>query len=347
MKDVISEMRFALDVNGQIVDIDSVTPENKQPRYICSGCGQDMVAALGHVRKHYFRHKGNACSKETYLHKTAKAIIKQKFDSDEKFFIPYAEEVVCPRKEECRVFFNKQLNACQIISEPIDLKEFFDKCELEKRCDDYIADVLISSTKNDNKVLIEIAVTHKCDENKISSGLEILEIEVKDETDLLKLFSFSLNRYPKDKITFYNYNNHSHFSGGFDLKRLSLKPSNNGLYEIGHSIIRCFDLEKNNKLQKDEIIAIIIDSNDCRDNETFKNLIEALLQLGAMHSKVKYCKYCKYFALSMVRFNQFSCWCRYNRESLKNLVACTNYQKKNLRTPEAILRLKNKYILIT
>lgn len=68
-----------------------------------------------------------------------------------------------------------------------DLTTSFDKLEIEKGTDGLIADVLLSSEKNDEQMLVEIAVTHLCDEEKIASKKRILEYSVQSEEDLEQL----------------------------------------------------------------------------------------------------------------------------------------------------------------
>ena len=86
----LNRFRYAL-CNERIVSIDDVTKEGrKSSTYICIGCGHEMVACLGEVRKHYFRHKNNEnCSNETYLHNLAKRKIKDIFEQNEQFYIYY------------------------------------------------------------------------------------------------------------------------------------------------------------------------------------------------------------------------------------------------------------------
>ena len=57
--------------------------------------------------------------------------------------------------------------------------------------DDYIADLLLTSSEKPNRepVLIEVQVSHKSTDQKLQSGLRIIEIRIKTEEDIKSLLS--------------------------------------------------------------------------------------------------------------------------------------------------------------
>ena len=128
------------------------------------------------------------CSGETYLHKLGKRIIKERFYNSEHFNISYPVTIACDnsacalRHERC-----KEDN----LPHEVNLKEIYDTCKEEVSINGFVADLLLSSSKNPNipPILIEICVSHACEEEKRNSGLKIIEIKIKDETDLDKIFS--------------------------------------------------------------------------------------------------------------------------------------------------------------
>lgn len=62
----------AVDENGDVHNISSITPENRgEHKYYCLGCDKEMVPVLFKEgqKEDYFRHKINdLCNPETYLH---------------------------------------------------------------------------------------------------------------------------------------------------------------------------------------------------------------------------------------------------------------------------------------
>ena len=68
------------DKDNHIVDISTVTKENKEPEYYSIGTHTPMVAALGEKNQHYFKaKKGYALNPETELHEDTKKMLKYRF----------------------------------------------------------------------------------------------------------------------------------------------------------------------------------------------------------------------------------------------------------------------------
>ena len=174
--------------NGhKLICIDDVGKEQRRANtFWCIGCGGEMKAALGEKRLHYFSHKNNErhCSKETYLHKLGKSSVIEYFLSHKTFNIHIKSRNKCRRIERCKL--RHLLHECTDFGEQeIDLKEYYDKCEEEYTYKGFRADVaLIAKGRRGSPIFVEIAVSHKCDEDKRNSGLPIIEWEIKDENDL-------------------------------------------------------------------------------------------------------------------------------------------------------------------
>ena len=176
----------------KIVSIDEITEENRnQYKFRCIGCGQEILPrAIGSkYRKPHFWHgvrDGVECSGETYLHKLTKHIIRKKFEENPTFKVEYHVTKECDNAEckyrtpRCREEFS---------TNKVDLKEYYDTCTEEAPIKGYIADILLSNSKNANiePTLIEVCVSHPCDEEKRNSGLHIIEIRIKDEQNAIDL----------------------------------------------------------------------------------------------------------------------------------------------------------------
>jgi hypothetical protein len=183
--------RYALDEQGRTVCIDDVSENDKKLHtYYCIGCGATMIARTGKIKKWHFAHKGTEehCNPETYLHKLAKHLVKEKFDNSDSFEISYYQDVRCSRLETCSF---KEFGCHRTMLKTYDLKKYYDICVEEQPIGNFIADLLLTNSKNPSltPILLEIQVTHECEEGKKESGLHIIEIPVQDEKgikDLLK-----------------------------------------------------------------------------------------------------------------------------------------------------------------
>ena len=177
------------DKDNNIVDISSVTPANKDEQYFSIGTRTPMIAALGEKKQHHFRAKrGYVLNPETELHKYAKAILKHRFDTEERFPFYYYCKYTCPFEKHC-IFYEEQNGGCGILEERLseyDLKQFYDTATIEGDCDGFTADVLITSSSvvKRRPVFLEVAVTHHCESEKVASGHKIIELFVKKENDV-------------------------------------------------------------------------------------------------------------------------------------------------------------------
>ena len=169
--------------NEKLINIDDVTPESrKSSTYICLGCRQEMEACLGEVRKHYFRHKNKEnCNWESYLHKLSKYILKARFEQQEHFLVHFNAVNTCEKIDNCPFHRCKK----EFVAE-LDLKKYYDTCEIEGSFRGYRADVLLTHSEYPKRALfLEVAVTKKCDEKKINSGIRIIEIVTTNERSAL------------------------------------------------------------------------------------------------------------------------------------------------------------------
>lgn len=174
-----------------IISIKEINNENrKKYRFYCIGCGNELLPrAIGSkCRQAHFYHKETVeCSGETYLHKLAKTIIKNKFDAQSEFLIEYPVTRECEKSENCP-YHNEYCHEHDPMYQ-LDLKKYYDTCNEEVPIKDFKADLLLTKTNDSNRqpVLIEICVTHPCDLVKRNSGLRIIEIKVKNEQDIFDL----------------------------------------------------------------------------------------------------------------------------------------------------------------
>ncbi|MBQ0115200.1 MAG: hypothetical protein KBT10_04955 [Bacteroidales bacterium] len=217
---LLSQFRYAL-CNGQVKEINNVTKEcRKSEKYTCLGCGNEMVAVLGQVREHHFRHKNSEnCSNETYLHNLAKKMIKEIFDTQEYFVIQHNANNVCEQLDSCP-FKRCKKN----VQRKIDLKKYFDTCEIEKTCGGFRPDVLLThSEHSDRKLFIEVNVNHPCTYEKINSGIRIIEIDVDSELTTIHPFD-EQNRH----MHFFNFKFERKIRPTTKVERFSLLSDDKG-----------------------------------------------------------------------------------------------------------------------
>lgn len=199
--------KYAFDENHNLVNINDVIKEDRrQKKFYCISCGKELIPRLGNIRVKHFAHKSSeeasTCNKETYLHSLGKLLIKNKFDNEKAFNISFLKYCNCHNASQCSSFSPDTCKATYLHT--VNLKEYYDKCECEKRIGDFVADVLISSDKEDiPEILIEIKYTHACTESKINSGYKIIEITVETEEELTKIVSGDLTE--GQSIVYYGF----------------------------------------------------------------------------------------------------------------------------------------------
>ena len=186
---MFDNLKYAQGPEGDLIEINSISAEDRYAfgPYSCICCSHTMVSAIGKVRAHHFKHKAGRpclCNDETYLHNLAKLIvynaISTAMENNKPYFITSIRPIICDYfKDEygikCTGRNSKFL---------WDVCENFDTVKLEKGVSGFVADTLLSSSKSDEKMLLEIEVTHPCEPEKIESRLKILEIKVSSEEEI-------------------------------------------------------------------------------------------------------------------------------------------------------------------
>ncbi len=186
-------------VNGSPVHISEVTEESREVnKYTCICCGDVMAAHINGKRRRHFQHyRETQHDYETYLHLTAKKIIKEAYENaisnNQPVFIEYYEKRLCN-------------NYKPTTSLPCDLGKCYAKFDItlthkeiheEKPVGQFIPDLHLKSDKH-KEIFIEIFVTHECEVEKAKSGYKIIEIRIKDEADLQQLSNLHFLRKNKN-----------------------------------------------------------------------------------------------------------------------------------------------------
>lgn len=197
---------YALKHSKELIKIEDVQ-KTKEDKYFCLQCGDELIARKGNINKHHFSHKNKIdCNYETYLHKLGKLIFYKTYNdcllNNKPFYIDFET------KRNCNTCINiENINrVCEINSQKdkFDLTKIFNEIYLEKPHNGFVADILLKSSQRDEVIFIEFYVTHNCENDKIESGIRIIEIELKKEDDL----NFISNLHFHNNIencNFYNF----------------------------------------------------------------------------------------------------------------------------------------------
>jgi hypothetical protein len=158
----IADLVYAVNENGKVVHVSEVM-SGLACGCRCPACGMPVVAKKGTEVTHHFAHEADSSchgAAETALHRLAKEVIEQEL----KLWLP--DVTARYRKETRQLYLAGDLNFTRAKSEPRHLHEI-------------VPDLLIE--RGDRKLLVEIWVTHPCDEAKrkelMQKGIATLEID--------------------------------------------------------------------------------------------------------------------------------------------------------------------------
>ncbi len=308
MKDIA--YKSALKADGTLIDIHEINETNQGESYTCPGCGKPLYPkAINSTKKrsHFWHGKDFSCNPETYLHKLAKLKFKQMFEANAVVNFVHVSSGECNqtgclfKTDQCVAGTEQKYN----------LKDLYDTCELEKEYKGFVADILLYNKKMPSRepVFVEIAVTHKCDEAKIKSGIRIIEISIKNEEDINLLIRPYLNDIPyiytnrdREQYSFYNFKFKEEKS-----KIAGRKIQQFKVFTSGKCFVDFVDCKERNKLMHNVIFALNInDKVSCsgsNQNTTDINLDRYVAySIGYLEAeraglKLKNCRYCKYSAI--------------------------------------------------
>ena len=166
--------------------------------YRCPSCSNRLIAHLGSVREHHFKHHGDFhCSTETYLHLLAKRLFKQSYDTKAPFLVHWQSVDTCTHKDAHDGCFKTKRHTFDLLAEyPI--------LEVEKRDNGFVPDILLSNEAGD-KIYIEFANTHYSSNDKIRSGAKIIEISLSKELDIEDIVNLRTIDSSRINIELYNF----------------------------------------------------------------------------------------------------------------------------------------------
>lgn len=289
--------KHAYDENGSLVCIDNVSKEDrKSHNYTCVGCGNTLIPrAIGskYKRAHFWHKDEVVCSGETYLHKLTKLVLKNKFETEPSFYIEYNVSKEC-NNVGC-IYRNAQCRK-ERIPNKVNLKEYYDTCTEESNINGFIADLLLTNSKDPHlePILIEVCVSHPCEENKIKSGLRIIEIKIKDEQDIFCLKHegcicepplYALKR--EKNVEFFSFKRDFSVPSQIKLHRYIYNPKQNPIGYI--SKIDCNKAQT--RLRTDSLVELNVVN---KRNYDMCQLYD-ILQWMSKNKGLRRCNLCKYY----------------------------------------------------
>jgi len=197
--------------------------------------------------------------------------------------------------------------------ENFDLTKHFNVLEMEKNEGGFRPDILLSSSKTNRKIYVEIAVTHSVEQEKIDLGEVIVEYSLSTEEDIQLIKS--------RKITSRNqqvhvYNLHSKIRINKDLSKTDFcnkKKRYFLIFRSGKSIIKDIPLpEVKKQLRYNSVVNYIELDLDADGIEAYKRNIVYSFEHGA---KIKNCFLCRYHAKNDYRSDiDFTIFCKFLKQ---------------------------------
>ena len=318
---MVIKYRYAYSLTNQIIDVNKLSrqKETYSKTFRCLGCDEILTPVIGEKRRKHFRHKVDLnCSPETYLHKLAKGRFYETYNEclqeNKPFLIVLNQDKICN-------YYESDFNYYCVLgnrSETFDLTKYFRKIHIEKREDSFIPDLLLISVKGE-KLFIEIAVTHQSSTAKISSNYRIIEIDIKEESDIAIIESRMISQ---GRAIFYNFKDNviRNFCTGNCHEQLkpysfcNVKYKYFVIFSNSKSAILTitFDeidrLHKNKKIKYGEFV-------DCSDSDTIlsNEYIKLVIESFVNNRGVKNCFLCRYHGKS---YNyDYSIYCKFLKKN--------------------------------
>ena len=206
-----TDQHYALNSDGIITHI--CHAEHKG-HFKCPYCNGEMIAKQGKIRKWHFAHKvlSENCTYETYLHALAKIKIRNWFYQSDKILINLDTLHQCSEIHNCQWANPDLLYDCEKHAfQTFDLKNYFNSCTIEQTYKNFRADLFLYNNQiKRDPIFIEICVKHPCEQEKINSGLRIIELIIESEDDIEQIINSPIEE--NDHIRLYNFKTQIEFT---------------------------------------------------------------------------------------------------------------------------------------
>ncbi len=329
--------RFAFDNKKTTIIASEIAGKTVSNKFYCISCGEELIARVnGKIQQPHFAHKVKAeCNGETYLHKLGKAVFVETYNSCLESGKPFI--IKLKHEKKCKKFFPLLISECSVghIEKEYDLTDYYHEVRVESRDGSFIPDVmLVSKSRENDKIYIEIAVTHFLSSEKENSDNRIIEIPIESEDDIEKIKEAKLS----DKNSmFFGFNQESTSITDVECKCLNKKHYVFYVYDNGRSIINYSELStiqsKINKNRSKLLYVNILTSK----NETNNGLNEIGSFMSSLYSEqvylaherkiaIKNCNLCRYHGFSWTVGKGIFCKTYKKDCSSNDAVDCDRYR---------------------
>lgn len=283
---------YAFNEQGELVPIKKANKE--EGKYFCPECHDEMTPKKGEHNAYHFAHKTAECKYDNYLHTLAELIIQKWYNESNEI------KISVPIKERCKDFddclFKKEKCIQDGNSDFYNLKKWFANCEREPKDAikkyGYKPDLFLKDESDSNKcIFIEIAVTHKCEPDKINSGIRIIEFFIDSVDDIEAIIKNNLIQ-SNEKTKMYNFHGEDKVvyleNPELSLNKFNLFPSKK--VHAGYYI----DCHKKNENRG--VIEITVDGDDFSLNTPKGHMFfdVAIAYASQYYDDLKHCNLCKY-----------------------------------------------------
>lgn len=309
----------AVTADGSLVsaiDIEKGCDGWDEMKFYFPGCeGDDEEEMLFIQRRHkngvtkFFRHRpgylGDRNEPDRYLHNYAELRIKQRFDeslSSGEFPVQYYVVEKCPDSTPCKLRSSlKCKGEPKPVLKTLNLRKLYDTCSIEKGANKYIADLLLTNSKDDTvkPMFLEVFVTHKCTEEKIASGYQIIEIKINQKEDADNaiienagevvdeyMFMQSENRNVLPLIVFYGFKRDVPFNSYVNYGNFLLTKKDNELIADCRAVV-CKDIES--FTPEDRAFSLSVPLDEIKNIDIYEMGMAKALDLGL---KIRDCSLC-------------------------------------------------------
>ncbi|MEL0454892.1 hypothetical protein WJN01_01540 [Flavobacteriaceae bacterium SZ-1-7] len=330
--------------NNKIVHINDVTIEmRKNGSFFNLISNKKMTAYLEGKFKPHFHHLNKVnFSNETYLHEAAKEVFKETYldavENKVPFYLEYPIKAVCDRHfKQTDIFCNIGTR-----TEAYDLTKTFDKIKVEEGFDEFKPDIQLLSTKKPTEVIfIEIVVTHKSTSKKLNSRNKIIEITIKNDSDVIGLKNKRLS-FEQNNTEFYNFKLNSTTRDFCSLTKKGCREyrkvfilNKNGSYEFTEYYLESILAEIYSNQENIKFVDYHLDKFYNERKTESENQIE---YLNYRNIQIRECELCRYAGYSRRRINKkevrLSLFCKFKKELIQseNALSCEYFRTKDIKT---------------
>jgi len=199
------QYRYALNEKNELIEVHDAHTQGGV--YHCPQCGKKMIYKCGSQKAWHFAHDKAECDYNKYLHTIAEKRVLEWFNTANEIPLVLRTNMVCNKANICKFYHDLSCKK-EINSNAFNLRQYYSKCEIEKTYDKnghkFIADLLCKPNNVEHEPLfIEICVTHPCDQEKINSGIRIIEFVIKSEEDIDDIINKTIKE--SNNIRLYNF----------------------------------------------------------------------------------------------------------------------------------------------